>query len=253
LELVALFVAAIAVILVGVIFFISFRTKKASVDILLAENVELKDRNLFLENENSNLLQKIATTEANLNAVESTSQKLLAEQQKRFDEITQKLTEQMKNATGEMLRQREEQFSKASETNIGQIVKPLKESIESMKKSMDEAKISQTGLGAALKEQIKNAMEMSSSAKASAEELARVFKHQSKLQGDWGETVLSELLESQGLEEGIHFETQGILRDAHGNLVVSDTGKSLRPDVILHLDKNRIVVLDSKVSPNSMY
>jgi len=248
LELVALFVAAIAVILVGVIFFISFRTKKASVDILLAENVELKDRNLFLENENSNLLQKIATTEANLNAVESTSQKLLAEQQKRFDEITQKLTEQMKNATGEMLRQREEQFSKASETNIGQIVKPLKESIESMKKSMDEAKISQTGLGAALKEQIKNAMEMSSSAKASAEELARVFKHQSKLQGDWGETVLSELLESQGLEEGIHFETQGILRDAHGNLVVSDTGKSLRPDVILHLDKNRIVVLDSKVS-----
>lgn len=198
--------------------------------------------------EKSELLQKIAKAEAALNANETASQKLLSEQQKRFDEITQKLTEQMKNATGEMLRQRQEEFSKASESNIGQIVKPLKESIENMKKSMDEAKNSQTGLGAALKEQIKNAMEMSSSAKASAEELARVFKHQSKLQGDWGETVLSELLESQGLEEGIHFETQGVLRDAQGKLVISDSGKTMRPDVILHLDKNRVVVVDSKVS-----
>jgi DNA recombination protein RmuC len=183
-----------------------------------------------------------------LNASEVTSQKLLAEQQKRFDEISQKLTEQMKNATGEMLKQREQEFSKSSETNLGQIVKPLQESIENMKKSMEEAKVSQAGLGASLKEQLKHAMDMSSSAKESADELARVFKHQSKLQGDWGETVLAELLESQGLEEGIHFETQGVLRDENGNRVVTENGKTLRPDVILHLDKNRVVVIDSKVS-----
>ena len=259
-EMLAVFVAALAVILAGAFFLISFRTKKTPAEIekevrlqsenerLSAENAEFKEKIRFLEIENSKLLQKVVKSESDLNAVESSTRKLLAEQQKRFDEVTLKLTEQMKNATGEMLKQRQEEFSKSSETNLGQIVNPLKESIENMKKSMEEAKLSQTGLGAALKEQIKNAMEMSSSAKESAEELARVFKHQSKLQGDWGETVLSELLESQGLEEGIHFETQEVLRNENGNRVISETGNSLRPDVILHLDKNRVVVVDSKVS-----
>lgn len=259
-ELLAVLIAALAVILVCVLFWISFRAKKAPVDVekeirlqsdnehLSAENFALKQENRTLENQKAELVQKLARAQADLNASEVTSQKLLAEQQKRFDEISQRLTEQMKNATGEMLKQREQEFSKSSETNLGQIVKPLQESIENMKKSMEEAKVSQAGLGASLKEQLKHAMDMSSSAKESADELARVFKHQSKLQGDWGETVLAELLESQGLEEGIHFETQGVLRDENGNRVVTENGKTLRPDVILHLDKNRVVVIDSKVS-----
>ena len=259
-ELLAVLIAAILMILVCAFLYVSFRAKKdlASVEKeirlqsdnehLTAEILALKEKNHSLEIENSGLVQKLAKAEADLNASEVTSQKMMAEQQKRFDEISQKLTEQMKNATGEMLKQRQQEFSKSSEMNLGQIVKPLQESIENMKKSMEEAKVSQAGLGASLKEQLKHAMDMSSSAKESADELARVFKHQSKLQGDWGETVLAELLESQGLEEGIHFETQGVLRDENGNRVVTENGKTLRPDVMLHLDKNRVVIIDSKVS-----
>jgi DNA recombination protein RmuC len=68
------------------------------------------------------------------------------------------------------------------------------------------------------------------------------------VQGNWGERVLEELLDSQGLQCGIHYERESVIRDKDGNVVKTDTGGNLRPDVILHLDTNREVVIDSKVS-----
>jgi DNA recombination protein RmuC len=91
-------------------------------------------------------------------------------------------------------------------------------------------------------------MKHSAEAKQSADELARVFKHKSKVQGNWGERVLEELLDSQGLQCGIHYERECVIRDAAGNVVKTDTGGYLRPDVILHLDDNREIIIDSKVS-----
>jgi DNA recombination protein RmuC len=91
-------------------------------------------------------------------------------------------------------------------------------------------------------------MRQTESARLSAEELARVFKHGSKVQGDWGEAVLCELLDAHGLTCGRHYDTQTTLRDAQGNVLKSEQGSMLRPDVVLHLDGKREVIIDSKVS-----
>jgi DNA recombination protein RmuC len=60
--------------------------------------------------------------------------------------------------------------------------------------------------------------------------------------------VLDELLQAQGLTKGIHYDTQASLRDATGNTIRSDEGSIMRPDVILHLDQRRELIIDSKVS-----
>ena len=71
------------------------------------------------------------------------------------------------------------------------------------------------------------------------------------MQGDWGETVLAELLDSQGLTKGVHFDVQSVIKDAEGYVVKSMEGSIMRPDVILHLDQRREVIIDSKVSLTS--
>ena len=68
------------------------------------------------------------------------------------------------------------------------------------------------------------------------------------MQGDWGERILGELLDSQGLTQGVHYDVQTYLRDAKGEIVTTDEGAKMRPDVILHLDQRREVIIDSKVS-----
>ena len=179
---------------------------------------------------------------------EENHRKAMEAQDERFKESLARVTSEMKTATDEMLKQRQQEFSQSSTQNLGQIVTPLKETIEAMRKTMDDSNIRHTALSSSMKEQIQMLMRQTESARLSAEELARVFKHGSKVQGDWGETVLCELLDAHGLTCGRHYDTQTTLRDAQGNVLKTEQGSMLRPDVVLHLDGKREVIIDSKVS-----
>lgn len=181
-------------------------------------------------------------------AQEERHRQAMQTQQELFDETISRVTAQVKNATDDMLKQRQKEFAEASNTNLGQIVNPLRETIEKMKQTMSDSTLRQTELSSEMKANLENMMRHSEAAKQSADELARVFKHKSKVQGDWGERVLDELLESQGLTQGVHYELQAAIRDAAGNVVRTDTGGNLRPDVIMHIDTRREVIIDSKVS-----
>ncbi|MBP5397714.1 MAG: DNA recombination protein RmuC [Bacteroidales bacterium] len=169
--------------------------------------------------------------------------------QKRFDETIAKVSAQMKAETGEMLKARQKEFADSSNLSLGQIMAPLKENIAELRKAMQEDSKEQAERSGQMRQQISDLMRHSEEARKSADELAAAFKHGSKVQGDWGETLLEELLSSQGLTEGIHFETQAVIRDEYGKPVHNATGVgTLRPDVILHLDEHREVIIDSKVS-----
>ena len=180
--------------------------------------------------------------------VEENHRKTLEAQEARFKETLARVSSEMKTVTEEMLKQRQKEFSQSSTQNLGQIVNPLKDTIEAMRKAMNETNQNHTAMSSAMKEQIQMLMKQSEAARTSAEELARAFKHGRKVQGDWGETVLCELLNSQGLTCGVHYDTQITMRGADGYVLKSEEGSMMRPDVILHLDNHREVIVDSKVS-----
>lgn len=229
------------------------RTKAEAQQQLEAVKKEASEQLEATKKEASDLLAK---TKAE---AEAQQQKALAEkdaawndimkgQEQRFNETMARMSEQMKNATADMLKDRQKEFADSSNQQLGQIVNPLRETIDKMKQTMADTTLKQTEMSSVLKDNIERSMQQAMAAKKSAEELANALKHGSKVQGDWGEAVLDELLTSQGLVRGIHYDTQAIIRDAQGNTVHTDDGATLRPDVILHLDQRREVIIDSKVS-----
>lgn len=177
----------------------------------------------------------------------------LAEQEKRFAEATDKVAAQMKDATAEMLKQRQKEFSESSTQSIGNILNPLKETISKMKEEMNANNKEQIDLKAKMQISVEQMMKQSEAAQKSADELAKAFKHGNKVQGDWGEVVLKELLEKQGMVEGVHFFTQETLRDKQGNVIKSEDGSAMRPDVIIRLDEGRSIVVDSKMSMTAFF
>ena len=228
-------------------------TKKEASEQLAKTKAEAQQQLEALKKEASDLLAK---TKAE---AEAQQQKALAEkdaawndimkgQEQRFNETMARMSEQMKNATADMLKDRQKEFADSSNQQLGQIVNPLRETIDKMKQTMVDTTLKQTEMSSVLKDNIERSMQQAMAAKKSAEELANALKHGSKVQGDWGEAVLDELLTSQGLVRGIHYDTQAVIRDAQGNTVHTDDGATLRPDVILHLDQRREVIIDSKVS-----
>ena len=70
-----------------------------------------------------------------------------------------------------------------------------------------------------------------------AEELTRALRGNSKLQGNWGEGILENLLEASGLRRDEDFVRQPHYQN--GRLI---------PDVVIHLPEERCLIVDAKVS-----
>lgn len=251
---------ALGLLIMGVVYFRGksahtqeLQTAATRIQVLEAQSIAEKQHSeatMVMNEENHR--RALAAQEAGFREAAARSEEnhrqALAAQEARFRETLGRVTSELKTATEEMLKQRQQEFSQSSHRDIGQIVNPLRETIEAMRNAMNNSNLRQTELSSAMREQIQMLMQQSEAARHSAEELARVFKHGSKVQGDWGETVLQELLDSQGLTCGVHYDTQVTMRDANGQVLKSEQGNMLRPDVILHLDHNREVIIDSKVS-----
>lgn len=173
---------------------------------------------------------------------------MMGSQETRFNESLEKVSLQLRSASEEVLRQRQKEFSQSSAENIGQIVNPLRETIDRMKQAINDSTVKQSEMSGQMKAGIENLMRQSEATRKSADDLAKALNGGGKIQGDWGEKKLDELLSSQGLTRGIHYDVQTALRDAHGQTLKSETGGILKPDVILHLDDRRDVIIDSKVS-----
>ena len=72
-----------------------------------------------------------------------------------------------------------------------------------------------------------------------------IIKGGSKEQGDWGELVLKNILDSSGLQEPQDYETQKVYQDSDGN--------PKKPDVIVHMPGKRDIIIDSKVTLKSWH
>lgn len=168
--------------------------------------------------------------------------------QGRFDETVAKMKAELETLTSQILKKRQEEFEVSSSENVSRILQPLNENIRQMREAVDKNTIRHSEMGGKLSDNIKLVIEHSDLARQSAERLVDALKGGGKIQGDWGETILTELLQSQGLVEGIHFDTQTAMKDTAGNTVKGEGNRTFRPDVILHLDRQRDIIIDAKVS-----
>ncbi|MCH5311124.1 MAG: DNA recombination protein RmuC [Prevotella sp.] len=173
----------------------------------------------------------------------------MADNNKVLEQQMKMMEERLKNATTELLKLRSQELQETNSTQMSAIINPLKESIGEMKQAMDNTREQGTKNTASLEKAIENMINRAAEIGNKADNLANALKNENKMQGNWGEMILSELLESEGLKRGVHYSVQETLRDEHGNALRNDeTGQKMIPDVILHFPDNRDAIIDSKTS-----
>lgn len=173
----------------------------------------------------------------------------LSAQETRFGETLSKVSEQLKSTTEVMLKQRQEELQQSNSTNMQQIVNPLKETLQKMETALKENRSTQETSTEAIKEKIATLVSTTMKVSDSADRLSNALTAENKTQGNWGEQKIESLLNAIGLEQGLEYESQAYLRDAAGNIIVSDdTAHRMQPDIILHIDETRDLIIDAKVS-----
>lgn len=226
------------------------RAKLEEYDARRVEQEERHERELAaLRTNHSEELQRLSTHHERLiEAQEMRHDEALLAMKERFEQTINELHTSMKAATEDMLRSRQQEFSVSAQTGIKNIVDPLNETIAKMKAAMDGYSKEQSDFGGFMKANIDTIVRQTEAAQRSATELTTALKHDSKIQGDYGEAILDEILSSQGFTEGVHYELQYTIRDAEGRTVKGEDGSMMRPDVVFHLDRVRDVIIDSKVN-----
>lgn len=136
-----------------------------------------------------------------------------------------------------------EDNQKKSNINLNQVLTSFKDQLNSFGKRVNEIYNDETKQRISLLTEIKNLKELNNQIATDAINLTKALKGQNKTQGDWGEMILSSILEQTGLREGKEYTVQGSFSDADG--------KRLRPDVIVHLPTKKDIIIDSKVSLNA--
>lgn len=158
------------------------------------------------------------------------------------------LREQMKTTTETVLKARQEELGARNKEQVGKIVDPLQKSLKDMQEALMLSKEQQKEALARLDETIKLNMKQSASLGETADRLTRALTGEVKVQGNFGELKLKQLLEDLELKEGEQFDTQETLRDKAGRGMRGDDGRGMIPDFILHFPNNRHFVVDSKMS-----
>ena len=152
------------------------------------------------------------------------------------------LSNQFKSLANDILEEKSKRFTEQNQTNIGQLLNPLKERIAEFKTKVEEIHTHDTAQQATLKAELAQLKDLNLKMTAEAHDLATALKGQAKKQGNWGELILGNVLDRSGLREGIDFK-----REVSFN---TDDGRK-RPDVIIYLPQSKHLVVDAKVSLNA--
>ena len=176
----------------------------------------------------------------------------MAEKVALLDEARKTLADQFQALAGEILEQKSKTFSEANEKELGTLLTPLREQLKDFREKVEKVQgESATGV-TEIKTLIGSLGTLNQALTEEAHNLATALRRDTKAQGNWGETILRNILDKSGLEEGVHYSFQQSFLEINGEM--NGDGEAARrrqTDVVVKLPGGRHLVIDSKVSLNA--
>ena len=207
---------------------------------LTTAQAQAVDDKAALQQEKTGLVVKLQNAQHLLELTQQQAKKDDEERQERFATELKLAREQMRSQFEKELQERSEAFKKLNAEQMTLVVGPLQKELESLRTLVNDSKAEQTKNTTALEASIKAVFEHDKERDKTTQSLADALKNRGKVQGDWGEQVLENILADSGLREGVEYKKQVNVK--------AEEGTNERPDVVVYSADGTNIIIDSKVS-----
>ncbi len=167
----------------------------------------------------------------------------LDSERKKIEEF---LPEKFRSLAQDILDKNSRLFTEQNQVNLGALLDPIREKFTEFQQKVTELREQGIEHRSELRSQLENLGKLNEKLSTEANNLVRALTNSSKTQGDWGELILEQILESAGLRKGQQYKAQETFAAGQDS-----EKKNSRPDFIVYLPEGRHLVLDSKVSLNA--
>lgn len=235
--------AALWTSLLASIFLLKAARQRAHQQLLLEKQTDLESqlaqeaaKSHSLSVARDELAQALATKAAQYDALQMAHENI----QQETERIRTEMSSEFRLLAQQLLEEKSIKLQAGSADLLGKTLTPLHQQLKDFRAKIEDVHEKQLKDRASLQVELEHIKQLNRQLSEDAENLAKALKGNKKLQGNWGELVLEQILENSGLRKGYEYETQVALRD--------ESGRRRLPDVIVHLPDKRDIVIDSKVS-----
>lgn len=162
------------------------------------------------------------------------------EKQRLLVNSEQRLNAQFENLANRIFENSGRRVDEQNRQSLHGLITPLREQLEGFRRQVQEGFGQEARERHTLAHEIRNLQQLNAQMAQEAINLTKALKGDNKTQGNWGEVILSRVLEASGLREGHEYETQV-------NIQLEHNGR-MQPDVIVRLPQGKDVVIDAKMT-----